>query len=922
MDRVRENLPPSPPMTDSSTKSSSPSLLSIVSASAETPPKSPDTVRSPSNQPSPSTSPLPPLPPEVFLSVLRFLPHRDQLRACLVSRSWHTFVVGEPSFWSSAVVSLGDGNLEEFQQVLGRANGNGNKKREGLKKLTIIQRGRHDKRTYLWESAVPLEVARGCLEQVFNLANLAATTISENHYLQDPLTGRYSTLRHLQLEIRPNNFDTIVLLHDFAKLSASQGALLFNLETLYLYAGEPTVYLTDTILFLAPNVRVLSLRFPTIREAPGVRSFARNRWTWTLPDGKHNRRQKPRLDNLEELFIKGAVISEELTLPASLPQLRKLTLNQLTWVGKALFRLLRMVRHTLEHLEVHDLAFDPVRDPLQDWVDNVDIRDPELADNLQPVRGRSGYYDPEFEDPLPILFTRLESIKLTGVTPPIFSDLIYTEIHNELEEYPTPFFLMPQLRLAELDETEVDPEALDDHDPPPLIHLGRHACNLEHLKLTSCNVRDEVVFGCLAAMSARIIFLDFYSTSISDHLISNLPHLTPNLRHLDVRGCRDVTWQGVARLVEVIRQLGDEGQYRVEEVWADSPQYSHYDNRAYRWLDWMGILKRDEEDYEGNGPSDEKSRREWIKEGKMDVEWEHKKSLKEIEEREQFVKQWQAKQFQAGGGSSSSSSSSFRPAGSISRLPPSLDPDSTACSTFAPPPPHSAFRAQSQSHQPVTTFILPKPLSAASQCHSHPTMRYEVPNTMPQVSCSNQAPQPAPLQSQESKLDLTSLDAVNDYNDLDPALVREQQQALAEIERTRNHHQMVREGSHPTLYSGGGGGSGVNFLSEYEAEEAARKRARDERWCPIENDEAEKREAHKRAVESVAGVCNVDSRMAGLSDIRRGGESDRAEGEEYNEDVGWESINDEGSSQIDEDELLDYEETVNETDAVHPNYLG
>ena len=62
--------------------------------------------------------------------------------------------------------------------------------------------------------------------------------------------------------------------------------------------------------------------------------------------------------------------------------------------------------------------------------------------------------------------------------------------------------------------------------------------------------------------------------------------------------------------------------------------------------------------------------------------------------------------------------------------------------------------------------------------------------------------------------------------------------------------------------------------------------------------------------------------MAGLSDIRRGGESDRAEGEEYNEDVGWESINDEGSSQIDEDELLDYEKTVNETDAVHPNYLG
>ncbi|GAA5950935.1 hypothetical protein JCM3765_004633 [Sporobolomyces pararoseus] len=902
-------------MTDSSTKSSSPSLLSTVSASAETPPKSPDTVRSLDNKSPPSTSPLPPLPPEVFLSVLRFLPHRDQLRACLVSRSWNTFIVGEPSFWSSAVVSLGDGNLDEFQLILCRASGNGNKKREGVKRLRIIQQGWQDKRTHKWHSAVPQEVAISCLQYIFHLANQAATSLVNNHYLADPLTGKFSTLRHLYLDIYPNNLTTVHLLHELGKLSVSHEALLFNLETLYLYAAEPQVYLTRTILFLAPNVRVLTLKFPTIREAPGFRSFGKT-WTWTLPDGQNNRRLRTRLNNLEELTIRGAVILEELILPASLPQLRKLTIKKVTWVGKTLFRLLRMVRHTLEHLKVIDLAFDPVRDVARDWEENVDIRDPELADNIQPVRGRTGYDDPEFEDPLPILFTRLESIELGGSTPPLFSDLIYTEIDNELEEYPTPFFLMPQLRSATLDETDIDPEGLDYIEPPPLIFLGRHAQNLEQLKLTSCIVQDEVVFGCLAAMSARITLLDFYYTSISDQLLSHLPRLTPNLRHLDVRGCRDVTWQGVARLVEVIREIGDEGKHRVEEVYVDSPQRSHYDTRAYRWLDWMGILRRDEDDYEGNGPLDESLRRVWIKEGKMDVEWEHKKLLKQIEEREQAEKQWHSMQFQGGGGSSSSSS--FRPAGSISRLPPSLASKTTTYSTFAPPPPHSAFRTVSQ--QPLTTFVLPKLPTAASQCQSHPAMRYEVPTSMPEVSYSNQAPQPVPVQSQESKLDLTSLDSVNDFNDLDPALVREQQQALAEIERTRNHHQMVRGGSHQTLYSGGG--AGVDVLSGYEAEEAARKRARDERWYFTENDEAEKQEAQRKAIESVAGVVNADPRMAGLSDLRRGGEKKWAEGEEHDDGPVWECITDEGSSEIDEDQLYDYEESVNETDAVHPNSLN
>jgi len=230
MDALREKLPPSPPMTDSSTKSSPPSLLPTVSPSAETPPLSPDTSRS-NNSSSPRlSSPLSPLPPEVFLAILRFLPSRDQIRATLVSKTWHTFIVNEPGFWSRAFVRVEYDDLELLQRMLFRAVGNGNKKREGLKELTLKTYGSWDRQAGRTCSVINRNEAMERLGEVIALAQYATLTQGPNNrFVCDPVTKRYSTLRNLNVNFASNHPDTIYFMNELSKQSGS--ALFHDLDS-------------------------------------------------------------------------------------------------------------------------------------------------------------------------------------------------------------------------------------------------------------------------------------------------------------------------------------------------------------------------------------------------------------------------------------------------------------------------------------------------------------------------------------------------------------------------------------------------------------------------------------------------------------------------------------------------------------------
>jgi hypothetical protein len=525
-----------------------------------------------------------------------------------------------------------------------------------------------------------------------------------------------------------------------------------------------------------------------------------------------------------------------------------------------------------------------------------------------------------------------------------------------MEEYSTPVFHMPRLRIAKFDEIALDPEFLEYDLLPPLVVFGRHARNVENLSITSCQVSDPTLFSCIAKMSARLTHLDIYDNQITDSFLMHLPGIAPSLRVIDLRGCWDVSCQGAARLVERIREIGDEGQYGVEEVWIESPDHSYWENKAHRWMDYVGVLRRNPEDFEGPGPQcHEVDRRKWIKEGKKDSEWEwiqrRVEREAELAKWEESMRLWEERHAVklGGGGGGPSSSSSRSIVGGSNQLPCAVG-SSSSTSGFAPPrpPPHSkpendVVPLQTQI-QPLDVFTLPKLPEASAQPHGHPTSRYEVPTVMPQLTSASDSTVAqsssaatkfpngqAPVQSQESKLDITSLDAMNDFNDLDPALIKEQQLALEQIEKSRHHHRMVRGGSGSQC---GGGGFFYQQQTEEEAIEAARKQAKHDRWIyedlgDRERDQArqQQQQQHQQQLYAVTGipagvaqttVPSTDSRMAGLETVRSRGGFAQDEEEEWEEMWGSEVDEDEYASGYESDII---EDSSNETDAVHPNTL-
>ena len=703
-------------------------------------------------------------------------------------------------------------------------------------------------------------------------------------------------------------------------------------------AAIPLFNLTSTILFMFPKLRHLSLKFPRINGY--LRPVNHNGFVWSHPQ---NEQRPATLENLRILSIEGAIISEELILPMGFPVLTHLTLHNVRWQGKTIFRLLRLARRTLTHLELCDFSFDPANDEEEEFDCCINERDPDLIDgHIEYTDPR----DPDIPQPPPIILPSLLSLTLTGSTPPLFTNLQFLENDVDVEEWPTPIFLMPKLVRAHFDDLQVDPETFEDYTLSPLPTFGRNAPNVEHLAVTTCIVSDEAVFSCLAAMSARIRSLDFYDSSVSDTLLSRLPHLTPRLAILDVRQCNDVTCQGIARLVEVLRHLNDEGEFGLKEVYVEQPQYSDYDWRAYRWLDFIGVLKRDDSDWEGKGPSDEKERREWIREGKKDMLWEWKEAMKKKDEQEAEMRRLAAAQQlemlkNQVGGSGSSSMVASGGAASFSKI--------SMPTTFAPPPPHLNYTF------PTSTFVLPLPSipdAPTQQYHrQQQAVRYAVPAALPSSTVATAVPTtvpsaPAPVQSQESKLDLTSLDSIEDLGDLDPALVREQQLIMQQLERSRQH-------------SGGGGGGG--HLQRHTQEEAYavarryqeaqvlsdRQQEQDDR----DIQELEAKKLLRRSEQAISAVTGAPppsyetdqapggfipprpapSRMAGLEHVRKGFAVDQDDLESSDdEEVEPEPKEDDGEAAgefdgedyyEDDEDMLEYEETINETDAKHPSAL-
>ncbi|GAA6020184.1 hypothetical protein JCM10207_004360 [Rhodosporidiobolus poonsookiae] len=785
----QSDLPPSPPITESSTKSSPASSLPFVSP-RETPPYSPGSRSNHSSSPSAATSPLPPLPTEVFLNVLSFLDQNDIERLLGVSRAWCSYLTSEPSLWTTVTTDLSVDDLWRVQRICRFSDINRKRSSGGIRHLDIrlaCQKGPR----LMYDDTVSHEEATSKLDAVLDAVFRASVLTNALDHPPGGPRPALSTVKTFALKLYPNTSTPAYVLHALSQWTGS--ALFDDLERFSLFASMPELLVAGHFLYLFPNLVELSIAVPSV--GAHMRAVHLNRWLW---QPRQPLRVSPRgLRRLRSIFLSGVRIAE-LELPP-LPALETLGLDQLEWEGKGVYHLIRLARRTLRTIECHDVRLTEARDVGDDFATQVDIREPHLVDGHLFDESDE---EMAFSEPAPIILPSLTSLVLDGATWPLFANLEPFEVEaDDAEPWPTPILVMPNLISARLDDTPVDTTEsfLDDYHAP-LAVLGRSAPDVQELSLRSLLTCDESVLSCLAAMNARIVSLDLSGSGITDALVVQLPNLTPNLHYLDVRNCADVSSQGVARAVEVIRDRHDEGDTKVVGVWVDRPS-SNADPACWRaraWLDFVGVLLRDERDFEGDGPQDPKKRRQWIVEGKRDQQWQYKIAWeeKERQEREAAAKaRAHAEAYLLRGGGGSGASGHHRidlsPLSQIAAV-------QQASKHYQQP--HSVLAAQP--FPPPASLAFPSMSLAPSHPQVYPSVAMPAPTPLPPPGFIPPAPAPVvnhvqqqqPPQQAERKqssasdaLDLSQIDSMA-FEQLDPDLIREQELALEQAKERNQAH--------------------------------------------------------------------------------------------------------------------------------------
>lgn len=207
------SLPDSPPGTSSS--KSSPTFPTATTP-ALTPPKSPEVHRAThsASPPTAGSSPLPPLPNEVFLSILRHLPQPNRRRVRLVSRSWNSFLLAEPSLWGYLHVELlGGDRMEDWVDFwTSKASVNLNGKTNGGVRRLQVALGAGDGRSRYADRMHFQEVAQRLFNVMQSVESASVPHTAEDH-LGRRLKTKSSTLISLKVTSRPNTMSSIHVLH-------------------------------------------------------------------------------------------------------------------------------------------------------------------------------------------------------------------------------------------------------------------------------------------------------------------------------------------------------------------------------------------------------------------------------------------------------------------------------------------------------------------------------------------------------------------------------------------------------------------------------------------------------------------------------------------------------------------------------------
>ncbi|GAA5837404.1 hypothetical protein JCM9279_005674 [Rhodotorula babjevae] len=730
----KDALPLSPPLTDVSAAASTdsspatispPQMPAAAAAAAGTPPMSPGASSTHS-----VASPLPPFPAEVFSNVLSYLSQSDAAPLCRVSRSWNYHISNDARLWSTLVTYLDADEDDMCRAVCLRASSTGGGLKRsggggggGIRALRIVlgsTRDRHGRHVDRWPQAYIVQRVRYVLDLVSH-ASVSVSAVAHGSTAAVTPPRTCSSLRTLDVELRPNTHTSLDVIGYLGR--SSRIPLFRNLREVRFQVAAPDFELFGAWLKMFPSVTTFEFKADPISRI--MAALETSSWVWENPLAQGVQS----LDHLETLKLSGVFLGE-LELP-TLPALKHLEVHHSHWEGYSIFYLLRHARRTLETVCIDQVEFPPTRSPADDWLEYVHPRLPSLIDPGDVV---APFATPSCEA-VPILLPALRNLTVVGPSPPFFAsmdsvDLSSSYSYNDDDYYSTPVLCMPNLEHCFLDS--VDVETFEEEALAPLAVLGRNAPLVTHLTLNALTVSDYQMHYCLAGMAAKVTTLDLYQSTVTDWLLARLPSLVPSLKVLDVRMC-EVTPQGVARLVERIRDLNDEGQSKVEQVLLDPPTRDWAEHAAYGWLDFVGVLKRDDTDPEGDGPpvDDVDARRRWVKEGKRDEDWEYKELVAQLEAAEQERRALEAREraFKASlfGSSSASSSSSSRGGGGGGGQ---VGPSAVGPSSVPWAPPRSA--PAPTSFVPFNPFHqhAPTPISTCQSTpmqHQHPQQQQPLP---------------------------------------------------------------------------------------------------------------------------------------------------------------------------------------------------
>lgn len=198
------------PSASTSTLSNRGSPSTLATSPTLSPPKSPD-YRQASLSPSTiGESPLPPLPTEVYLLIIKFIPSGQLPNLLLVSKAWKNCLECEPKLWPNLSVSLDQDQESRNEFYCKRASVNSTRFGGGLKSIKVTsQHTATNNKSY--DDIAPTEVV---LHRFHHLIDLLYPTCvptpyvnSSGHHISKP-----SSLISFSLYLCPNTIGTAYII--------------------------------------------------------------------------------------------------------------------------------------------------------------------------------------------------------------------------------------------------------------------------------------------------------------------------------------------------------------------------------------------------------------------------------------------------------------------------------------------------------------------------------------------------------------------------------------------------------------------------------------------------------------------------------------------------------------------------------------